>query len=120
MSDANETERQPLDVEKLVYNAVQSYVLGRVKSKAGLTWGEAKQDERKKVEYSGVKAKIAREAFLAVRSRTGDDFVDYFVGTLCSVPQRGGEDMYLALSRALLAETAKIRTLTLLALSAMG
>ncbi len=71
-------------------------------------------------DYNEKKDKIAREAFLAVRSRTGADFVTYFTGTLCSVSQRVGHEGYLELARALGddREVERVRSLTLLALSA--
>jgi CRISPR-associated protein Cmx8 len=81
----------------------------------------AKKPEYKK--YSEMKAKVARSAFLDVRSRTEQwDFIKYFTGTLCSVPQYMGTDSYVQLAKDLYDENEyeKVRTLTLLALSANG
>jgi CRISPR-associated protein Cmx8 len=68
--------------------------------------------------YEEMKEKVARDAFLAIRSRTGQDFVDYFVSTLCSVSQSMNEQRFLALTKALVEDTDKVRTLTMLALAA--
>lgn len=108
-------------LEHLIYRATRSYVYGKLESKYGLTWqkvegaGKAREDE-----YNDKKLKIARDAFLAVRSRTGADFIGYFTSTICSVPQRLGEQGYLMVARALHdeREVERIRSLTLLALSA--
>ena len=67
-----------------------------------------------------MKGKLARDAFLAIRSRTGQDFIDYFASTLCSVSQNMNEHDFTALTKALLEDTDKVRTLTMLALSARG
>jgi CRISPR-associated protein Cmx8 len=66
-----------------------------------------------------VKAKVAKSAFLDIRSRTEQmDFVNYFVSSLCSVPQHMTSEDFVDLTKALYQETDKIRALTLLALSA--
>ena len=68
-----------------------------------------------------MKGKIAREAFLAIRSRTDADFTEYFASTLCSYYQfsLSGEGFDLV-AKALQDENEKVRTLTMLALSANG
>lgn len=116
------TDDEPKTLEQLVYQAVRTYVLGRLSSKYGLKWSDVGANPALKSDYEDKKSKLAREAFLAVRSRTGDDFVSYFTATLCAVPQRLGEHGYLELARALAneSEVERIRSLTLLALSANG
>ncbi len=109
----------PASLEVLIYRIVRSYVGGRLGSKYDLKWsGDSSESE--KSEYNNRKDKIARAAFLAVRSRTGADFVAYFTGTLCSVSQRLGQQGFLTVAAGLRddAEIEHIRTLTLLALSA--
>jgi CRISPR-associated protein Cmx8 len=73
-------------------------------------------------DYGEKREKVAREAFLAVRSRTGADFVAYFTATLCSVPQRASEAKYVEIARALMdpKSAERVRSLTLLALSAVA
>ncbi len=120
-----ETEQNPdLEVseyscEKLIYKLVQSYVLTKLDSKYQLKWKDV-QGSPKESEYREKKVKIAKSAFLEVRSRTEkSDFINYFASTLCSVPQRRmNEESFEKLTRDLYEDTDKVRTLTMLALSA--
>lgn len=106
-------------LEQIVYQIARNYVLGRVASKYQLEWKAVKGSAGEKG-YNEKKEKIAREAFLAVRSRSGMDFVSYFTGTICSVSQWLNEASYLEIARALHDEhqVERVRSLTLLALSA--
>lgn len=112
----------PPDVscEALIYKIVGTYIARRLKSKHELEWKTAKDNPEKRKEYEDKKGKIARDAFLAIRSRTGADFVDYFASTLCSVPQFMSENHFQMLTQTLHNDTEKARTLTMLALSARG
>lgn len=114
---SNVASSVPTD-QQLVYQAVSNYLNQRLDSKYNLAWQSVKSDERRKSEYNDMKTKLAREAFLAIRSRTGQDFIEYFVSTLCSVSQSMNEQRYVALTSALMNETDNIRTLTMLALAA--
>lgn len=108
-------------LEELVYRAVRTYVYGRLGSKYDLQWDATKAVVPSwKLDYEKKREKVARDAFLAVRSRTGADFVSYFTGTLCSVPQRLDDRGYLQIARAFTSEGGieRVRSLTLLALSA--
>lgn len=114
-------------MEALVFRLVSNYVTRKLKSKYDLEWKSEwkgmKNDELNQradyKKYSEMKSKIAKSAFLDVRSRTEQmDFINYFVSSLCSVPQRMKSDSYVDLTQALYQETDKVRTLTLLALSA--
>lgn len=111
-------------LEALLYRVVQSYVLGRLESKHGLSWDKDKMKEasKERVEFNDKKAKIAKDAFLAVRSRTGKDFVDYFSSTICSVRHPLSKDDFVTLAQALRDEKLRedVRTITLLALSVHG
>lgn len=75
-------------LEHRVYRMIRSFVAQRLIVKHGQewTWDRVKGTPREN-DYNNKKAKIARDAFLAVRSRTGADFVGYFTSTICSVPQ---------------------------------
>ena len=111
----------PPTLEHLVYQVIRNYVYGRLEGKYQLSWDEVKgRGEDRQKDYNDKKLKIAREAFLAVRARTGADFVGYFTGTLCSIPRRLDEGRYLMLARALHdpREVERVRSLALLALSA--
>jgi len=109
-------------LEHLVYHRVEAYVLGKTKRKYDLSWREAKGDPAEEERYKTKKEKVAREAFLAVRSRTGADFVAYFTSTICSVPHHVTEEKYVEIARALMDpnEVERVRSLTLLALSAIA
>ena len=101
-------------LEQLIYDVTRAYVYGRFGTR---------HDERydwNRSEHVKHKEKIVRDAFLAVRSRTGADFVTFFTGTLCSVHQKLGQQGYLLVAQAFRdeAEVERVRTLTLLALAA--
>ena len=111
-----------------VYRLARSYVRRKVKSKHGLDWKDSfrnpesmtPEDRRARDAYAEKQEKVASEAFLAVRGRTGTDFVEYFCGSLCSVPQAISEANFQRIGRALRDKDsqAELRILTLLALSA--
>lgn len=119
MTEAASEDQKTL--EHLIYQVTRTYVFGRLASKYNLSWDpKLAADLSWKKDYEDKKEKIAREAFLAVRSRTGADFVGYFTSTICSVPQRLGERAFLEVARALHdpQKVEQVRSLTLLALSA--
>ncbi|MEO7035989.1 MAG: type I-MYXAN CRISPR-associated protein Cmx8 [Polyangiaceae bacterium] len=117
--DVPETEQT---LEHLIFRRVQAYVLGKTERKYDLSWQKVQGNAAREKEYGERKEKVAREAFLAIRSRTGADFVSYFTSTLCSVPQRASEGKYLEIARALMDSKSieQVRSLTLLALSAVA
>jgi CRISPR-associated protein Cmx8 len=105
-------------LEAVVLQIVSTYISRKLDSKHDLRWADVKAGGEKKDAYDEKRAKVARDAFLAVRARTGADFIDYFASTLCSVPQHQTDEAFLLLTRSLHENTTKVRTLTLLALSA--
>jgi CRISPR-associated protein Cmx8 len=107
-----------LSCETLVYRVVGIYLQSKLRSKYQLEWSAVKDDPGKRKEYEETREKVARDAFLAVRSRSGLDFTDYFASTLCSVSQPLSAEQYVTLAQALYEDTEKVRTLTMLALSA--
>jgi CRISPR-associated protein Cmx8 len=109
-------------LEHLIYRRVQSYVLGKTDRKYDLSWSKVQGNASQEKEYREKKEKVGREAFLAVRSRTGADFVAFFTSTICSIPHHVSEDKYLEVARALMdpREVERVRSLTLLALSAIA
>ncbi len=123
-ADANDLSlSEEVSQETLIYRVVSNYLRLKLRSKHQLEWKEAWKGARDNKpaelkDYEEKKAKLAREAFLAIRSRTGQDFVDYFVSTLCSVSQRMNEQRFVALTKALVTNGDEIRTLTMLALAA--
>jgi CRISPR-associated protein Cmx8 len=113
-------EKIPKTIEELVYRIVWVYIKVKTEDRTGHTWDEVKDQPGPKKEFDVKWAKVAKDAFLAVRSRSGDDFIQYFSTTLCSAPQRVGEEGYRLLVDRLLTQPETVRTLTLLALSARG
>jgi CRISPR-associated protein Cmx8 len=124
MTEAKRGDEKTL--EQLIYEVVRTYVFGRLDSKHGMNWEKnvKGRGEGKEKDYNDKKEKIARGAFLAVRSRTGMAFVNYFTGTICSVSQWLNNDSYLKIAAALAPgndeKIERVRSLTLLALSATG
>lgn len=106
------------DLEPLVYGFIGAYVARRVESKYGLRWAEVQNSSSQRREYGEKREKVAKDAFLAVRSRNNPDFVDYFTSTLASVPQFLKPEQFVILARALQDRPEDVRALTLLALSA--
>jgi len=109
-------EQQPLEI--ILLNLVKAYLSRRLAGKYSIEWKAAKESEDGRKEYDDKKNKLARDAFLAIRARTGADFIEYFVSTLCSVPQHMSDSTFTSLSTQLYQDTERVRTLTMLALSA--
>lgn len=114
-------EQEDKKMTEIIYKTVQAYVLSRLEQKKDLTWKkvEGGTDEQKKG-YNEAREKIARDAFLAVRSRTGADFLDYFAGTIASVNRHLAAGDFVEFTRWLRQNPAEARVITLLALSAVG
>jgi CRISPR-associated protein Cmx8 len=116
----HEANRERRAIESLIYQLVGNYISRRVESRTGLRWDEVKDSAARVKDYDEARAKVAKDAFLAVRARTGGDFINYFASTLCSVAQHIGDEAYVTLAQQLHSDSDRIRTLTLLALSARG
>ncbi len=108
------------NLDVLVYDMVRNYVARKADAKSGTTWAKAKGSAALEKGWNEQKQRAAGDAFLAVRSRTESDFVDYFVGTLCSKGQylMGGRFATIAAALRDPSQARHVRTLTLLALSA--
>lgn len=120
---ANETptETKSITTEFAVYQLVGTYLTKKLKGKYGLEWSDIKGNPAKEKDYQEMKEKIARDAFLAIRSRSNkEDFIEYFAATICSVSQHLNQQAYLKVAEDLFNRTEDIRTLTMLALSARG
>lgn len=115
-----DTAKVPDTLEGMLYKLVGDYLSLKLRSKYDLTWAQAQQNPGKKEEFDKLKQKLAKEAFFAVRSRSGSDFIDYFTATLCSVSHFLPAEQFTKLSQSLFQETDKVRALTMLALSARG
>jgi CRISPR-associated protein Cmx8 len=104
--------------QALIYRAVANYLRYKLASKYKKDWKSVQGNPKAESEYREMKAKLAREAFLAIRSRTGQDFVEYFISTICSVSQSMNEQRFISLTQSLINNTDNIRTITMLALAA--
>lgn len=109
-----------------VYDVVRTYVTRRTEEKSGIAFDSFKDKKNDKGQiitptpYRDAKEKVCLDAFLAIRGRNDQDFVEYFAGTICSVPQFLSSDDFVDLSRALFEDWEKTKTLSLLALSAVS
>jgi len=107
-----------------VYRLIRAYVNQKTEAKSGRKYEDFKnqKDEKGRTQYPTAyreaREKVCADAFLAMRGRRDTDFVEYFTGTICSVPQWLPEEDFLAVSQALLTDAEKVKTLSMLALSA--
>ena len=107
-----------------IYDLIRWYVNQRTQDKSGLKYSDFKDktDEKGRVvypeRYREARQKVCSDAFLAMRSRREKDFIEYFIGTICSVPQFLPRTEYLAVSNALINDWSRVKDLSMLALSA--
>jgi len=107
-----------------VYRLILTYVNHRTEEKSGKKFKDFRErrDEKNRIiypqEYREAREKVCTDAFLAMRGRRDQDFVEYFTGTICSVPQYMSEGDYVAIAGALTTDWDRIKTLSMLALSA--
>ncbi|MCI5148544.1 MAG: type I-MYXAN CRISPR-associated protein Cmx8 [Candidatus Electrothrix sp. MAN1_4] len=120
--EMNTEENQDNLLALRIRGLVRQYVQRKAESKSGTTYKEFKKDEKGKIIYPATYReaveKVCLDAFLAMRGRREQDFVEYFTGTLCSVPQYLPEDDFLLVSQALINERDKVKSLAMLAVSA--
>ncbi|MBI5014593.1 MAG: type I-MYXAN CRISPR-associated protein Cmx8 [Deltaproteobacteria bacterium] len=119
------TEEERLDaLATRVYRLIRDYANARTEGKSGKKYQDFKgnRDEKGRVvyptEYREAREKVCSDAFLAMRGRRDQDFVEYFTGTVCAVPHFLPEEEYLAITQALLSDWQTVKTLSMLALSA--
>lgn len=116
-----------------VHDLVQTYVRLRTESKSGIQWKDFKdrkvRDESGKerldvpAKYREARTKVCTDAFLRLRAcRAREDFVAYFTGTICSVPQFIRPDDYQEIALALLDGELweDVKGLSMLALSRLS
>lgn len=109
---------------RLIYELTRAYVNQKAENKSGIKFEDFKKNKGPKdqiefpKEYVEARQKVCADAFLAMRSRRETDFVDYFVGSLCSVPQFLPQGQYLQVSQALMTNWEVVKNLSMLALSA--
>jgi CRISPR-associated protein Cmx8 len=121
------------DLSKRVHDIVQRYVLRRTEVKSGMSWKNARESGGVDPEtgkryvhpsYRDAREKLCQSTFLDLRSRRSrEDFVEYFTGTICSVPQFLPPDEYQLLARALFSsddEWEQVKALSMLTLSGLS
>lgn len=105
-----------------VYRMVQTYVNLRTEEKSGRKFKDFSKDSKGHIlyppEYREAREKVCTDAFLAMRGRRDQEFIGYFTGTICSVPQYLNQEEYTAVAGALMTDWERIKTLSMLALSA--
>ena len=103
---------------------IREYANRKTEEKSGIKFDEFrnKKDDKGRIkypqEYREAREKVCSDAFLAMRGRRDQDYIEYFTGTICSVPQYLPEQDYLVVSQGLLTGWDKVKTLSMLALSA--
>ncbi len=105
---------KPQSLEKRIYDMIGVYVRYKAEDKSGV-----KTDFTNK-KYLDARQKVCADVFLAMRSRRDQDFIEYFTGAICSVPQFLPPDDYVFVSQALLEDGGweKVKALSMLALAA--
>jgi CRISPR-associated protein Cmx8 len=123
-----------LNIAGKVFDIVGRFVASRAERRAGVTReqlhdknGTMNWASRDAQKYLEAREKVATDAFLAIRGRNVDEFVDYFVGSICAVPQYLGaqgvahKEGFIEVAGALHESEARrteMRNLAMLALSA--
>lgn len=105
-----------------IYDLIRQFVRLKAESKSGLVLKKFQKDDKGRIIYPGDYRegveKVCSDAFLAMRGRKDQDFVEYFTGTICSVPQYLVKDDFLLVSQVLLDDWERVKTLSMLAISA--
>ena len=123
---AEDTVPKPQSLEKRIYDMIGSYVRQKTEAKSKIKWSDFKDRKTSAgkmaipPEYREERRKVCLDAFLTMRSRRDQEFIEYFTATICSVPQFLPSDDYIFVSQALLEEDGweKVKALSMLALSA--
>lgn len=105
-------------LELLVLKIIDGYLRQKLKDKYNLEWTKIQDNPGQKKEFGERRESLGKDCFYAIRSRTGADFINYFATTICSVSHWMTQDEYSCITKQLYEDTDKIRTLSMLALSA--
>jgi len=121
-----EAGHEAFDLGTRVNDMVHAYVLRRTEVRSDMKWAEYRalsdHDPRRDA-YRDARERVCTDAFLAIRSRRSrQDFVEYFTGTICSVPQYLPPGEYTGLAGALLSPDRweEVKALTMLALAGLA
>lgn len=106
-----------------VHSMIRAYVSHKTEKRCGKSYTDFKTSGYKDGQYIEANNKVCMDAFLAIRGRKDHrEFVTYFTGTICSVPQFLDNEQYRGLSAALLdpEQWESLKSLSMLALSALS
>lgn len=121
------------ELAQRVHDLVRTYVVRKSEDKSKIPWDSFK--DRKVVDQSGReridvpeayregREKVCKDAFLRMRGcRAREDFVTYFTGTICSVPQYLPGTEYQLIAKAILDDDRweEVKALAMLTLSALS
>lgn len=107
-----------------IYRLIQTYVRLRTEEKSQKKYKDFKdnRDENNRIkyppEYREAVEKVCTDAFLAMRGRREQDYVEYFTGTICSVPQFLPESEFVSVAKVLTEDWQRVKNISMLALSA--
>ncbi|MGE0434914.1 MAG: type I-MYXAN CRISPR-associated protein Cmx8 [Planctomycetota bacterium] len=112
-------DARPLDL--IVRDVATQYSLRRAEAREGnLLKGEGDKTDWRNPKAQEARAEAARDAFLQLRSRRDQAFIEHFTALFGQFGQYLPEQDFLTLTHALHADTDRVKTITLLALSANG
>lgn len=120
----NETDLTIRDdvLARRIYRIIGEYVKYKTDERSTVKYKDLPHDANGKriypQEFRDERKKVTSNAFLAMRSRRAEDFVEYFTGTICSVPHFIQEPEFLDLTQALIQTPDTVKNLSMLALSA--
>jgi len=120
MSDRDQDNQLALRINRII----KEYVNRRTEEKSKIKFKDFSQskDDKGRIrypeEYRKNRKRVCTDAFLDMHGRRDQAFIEYFTGTICSVPQFLPEADFLMISQALATDWSKIKALSMLALSA--
>jgi CRISPR-associated protein Cmx8 len=114
LKEGGNTMEKDDELSLKIYRLIREYVNQRVAKKNGLS----DTKDIYSFKYHEDREHVCTDAFLAMRGRREKDFVEYFTGSICSVPQFLPEEDYLLVSKTLMEDWEKVKTLSMLAISA--
>lgn len=121
MNEADPAIRDDV-LARRIYRLIGEYVKHKTENRSQMKDEDLKRDANGHriypEEFREAREKVTSDAFLAMRSRRAEDFVEYFTGTICSVPHFVQESEYIDLTQALIQKPDTVKNLSMLALSA--
>ena len=106
------------ELSRRVYRIIGQFVSRKTKGKTGMTRDDFQAGKGDRKKYREIWEDVCRDAFLAMRGRRDADFVEYFAGSICSVPHSMREEDFVNVTRALRSDPENVKTVAMLALSA--